>query len=1825
MVHLDECIKRFDVDFFCMTETGVHWKLLPPEDRLWERVRTWGNDRRVTFGYNTRDALARRSQYGGTAILGIGDMVPKIQSRGYDASGLGRWCWFKIQGKHDVTIRLVSAYRPCSQTSHTTSLHTVYAQHLRVLSKDPIASFWNDLRDDLAKWRDEGDHVIVCGDWNQAVTGEEITGFMSSCGLKEALTHIHGSAPPATYQRGSSSIDGIFVSSDLLGVRGGYLEYGATPGDHRGIWIDVPQELFLGYNMPKVPPKTIRHLQRRFPESTQKYKETLHNRFLKRNVYGMIYKLREEASYPLSMALQDQYNRIDRLMESLKHSTAKQCRPKRAGGRAFSDTLQNARREIHLWSLVKRRLLGCNVHARTIIRARKKTRIQNSNVTLEEATDLLDRAHRHYRAVRKMDTIHRLDFQRRLSEQRAKEGNIAVATEIKNQQLREVQRRIAMRAKYTLHRNQSCGTTMIQVQTENGRADITDKEEMERRIIAENEEKYHQTEQRCPLLRGQLLEDIGLLGDGPAVEDILAGTYECPDDASDTVKMWLQTLKVENVREREPIIQTFREYRRGWKLAKEFTSSGDLHFGHFKVEAEHDMLAWANYVMGGLPRATGFVPTRWRKGTDVMLLKKEGLFFLEKLRTIVLFESDFNFENKRLGREAMSLALAQDLITEEQYSRPGRSAQDNALNKRLMFDYVRLRRQPFGVCACDLKSCYDRIVHNAAALALRRVGIRESDIVSMFGTIQTMIHKVRTVFGDSRITYCADNPDFLLPVQGTCQGNGAGPSIWSILCSTIFEVLHKQGFGSLFCYALSRGIYSLCGFAYVDDCDLFHLGDDIDEVFEGLTKMLDMWDRLMEVTGAALAPDKCWWYLVDFKWNNGRWSYSDEGHCLGLEVRNRDGVTEKLKYLTCDIAKEMLGVYIAPDGNQSKQMEVMRKKAVTWGNYMKEGSLRHYESWVTLNTTIIKSLEYPLAATTLSQSELRHIVSPAINSGLHCSGFGKHFPRSILYAPYSAQGMALPNLFHTQSIRHVKDIVDQTWRHTPSSKFLLCNLESVKLEAGIDGYLFESTLPITWMNTPNLWVMDTLAFCQAYNIRFREPGDILKTKRVKDVLIMPAVAAQKLPKSMLQAVNRCRMYLRVCTLSDICTANGKAIHPKVLKRTPPGKRNSFIWPPQGKPSGCDWRCWESAINTVFRQDNIFHSGLGHWTVDEEEYVRDWDFFLTRNGELVKHENQLWTTYSRFVISGKRYKRFDLGNVRNVRSVRPRGCLWRTSVDIVHGVATCHGEDYNVVPLLLPRRSTLSLEERLQEHPDTEWACDNLQGVEWEQVVTRHLIAGTAIAVSDGSWHPKRKLGSMSWIVAGHECYNQCLEGGGMIPGPPESQDAFRSEAAGLLGLLLILTALAPRAKNGSVTVLCDGKSALTKSMLSSRYTFSSNDKSFDIISRIIHLREQLPIHIDVKHVRGHQDDITDELSFSEVLNVRMDARAKSFLFRAQRQNFVPVHHLPIASYGISQVTTNQTVVTSQLMKTLQTYVGFQDGIAWWIKKGRLTHDTASLVDWKVVEKTLKEATFGRRKFITKWASNHMPVGVVQKRKRFQDTDVCPRCLCPGETLQHVMRCTHKKSYRLWHKSLRDLDRWLRRVGTDPEIVRALILILPRWHADELHPTYCPSIVSEPVREAVRDQHKIGWDQFLSGLFSKKWSDHQDMYYKTKKKRNTGHRWAIKLSNRIWDIQRDQWNHRNNCKYKQSVRDKLQGKEELIYACQLELDFGLLDLDPIFIHFFDTDIDTLEHEPTTYIKAWFATIRGAREQSGWEYHNNDRVSDALRKWVGLSMERKYRKT
>jgi len=121
----------------------------------------------------------------------------------------------------------------------------------------------------------------------------------------------------------------------------------------------------------------------------------------------------------------------------------------------------------------------------------------------------------------------------------------------------------------------------------------------------------------------------------------------------------------------------------------------------------------------------------------------------------------------------MWAALRNDCIVVEQYSRPQRSCIAHALNRGLTADERKSKRIAWAMAMSDLTGCYDRIIHNAAALALLRLGISQAKVhYSMFKTIQRMIHHVLAAFGDSETSYGGDDfDDWKFAQQGVLQGN----------------------------------------------------------------------------------------------------------------------------------------------------------------------------------------------------------------------------------------------------------------------------------------------------------------------------------------------------------------------------------------------------------------------------------------------------------------------------------------------------------------------------------------------------------------------------------------------------------------------------------------------------------------------------------------------------------------------------------------------------------------------------------------------------------------------------------------------------------------------------------------------------------------------------------------------------------------------------------------------------------------------------------------------------------------------------------------------
>ena len=116
------------------------------------------------------------------------------------------------------------------------------------------------------------------------------------------------------------------------------------------------------------------------------------------------------------------------------------------------------------------------------------------------------------------------------------------------------------------------------------------------------------------------------------------------------------------------------EFKTSWEKMKKKTWTYDLHFGHFQAACNHEHNLLVHYILAEIPFRTGFSPSRWKVATNVMILKKAGLFNIEKLRTLCLFQSDFNHNNKFMGKKLMEHSVDNGLIAKEQYSVTGKKA-----------------------------------------------------------------------------------------------------------------------------------------------------------------------------------------------------------------------------------------------------------------------------------------------------------------------------------------------------------------------------------------------------------------------------------------------------------------------------------------------------------------------------------------------------------------------------------------------------------------------------------------------------------------------------------------------------------------------------------------------------------------------------------------------------------------------------------------------------------------------------------------------------------------------------------------------------------------------------------------------------------------------------------------------------------------------------------------------------------------------------------------------------------------------------------------------
>ena len=234
-------------------------------------------------------------------------------------------------------------------------------------------------------------------------------------------------------------------------------------------------------------------------------------------------------------------------------------------------------------------------------------------------------------------------------------------------------------------------TQAVVTQTDGSVLEFNTKEEIELACHVENRKKFTQTN-NTPAMHGPLAEELGYDGTSAVCQQILEGTYIPPLGTNEYTIAYLEELKrpvqIHLPPKAEVSTPTFQD---GWEKTNEHISSGltGIHFGHIKACALDDVLSDFEATMCHIPYSTGFSPGEWKNSINTMIQKIGKQPEVEKLRTINLLESDFNFNNKIMGRAVRECAERNKLLPKEQYgSCKNHQARHQGLNKQLLYDQV---------------------------------------------------------------------------------------------------------------------------------------------------------------------------------------------------------------------------------------------------------------------------------------------------------------------------------------------------------------------------------------------------------------------------------------------------------------------------------------------------------------------------------------------------------------------------------------------------------------------------------------------------------------------------------------------------------------------------------------------------------------------------------------------------------------------------------------------------------------------------------------------------------------------------------------------------------------------------------------------------------------------------------------------------------------------------------------------------------------------------------------------------------------------------------
>ena len=1746
-------LRTWEANVVCLSETQTAWEIPKITSAVAKEVKRMDRYGGI-IGSSSNIATSSVVKPGGSAMVWDGNWGSRIIEKGTDPYKMGRWSYIKINGRNKCKLSIFTVYRCCNYKKKCLkNMTSSYSQQITMLKqrgikKPPQEQILKDLKESIKKHQDDGCEILVCIDANEQWEdqGSGIEDFALTMGLADIAREKYNGNYPPTFTRANTNrrIDFLLGSEEVLNnvVAHGMapLSMGRSIGDHRAQYVDLNVKNLLHLNPHDNTVASSRRLKSPDPKCVNKYIESIEKHFKAHRVYDRLRSLLEnlQNKSELSTDNKAEYEKLDEDIFRLCRSAENEIKLSRHQKYVWSPVLDSAYKMSNYWKL-RIEKMGNGKATNKLLKLSKFLGVNdNDSKTVKEIKILHQAALKHLRKIRIQAKEKRIEFLHSLAEKYAQENNMskhkAIIEILSHEEIREMYQHIRVK----LHGQRQPQLSEVWIKDAEGKKIVlTESEDVEYHLLERNRNHLRQASD-TPFADGPLGAMIQWDGSGELADRLVNGD-PLPDMAhlDSTIQAYMEGMAASrlDIINSIQISLSLDKYRDFWQKKRENTATSPfgLHIGHFKsvLHPDHHHILDIHRHMMVIPFQYGYVPKRWAQTVQIMLEKDKGTPWTHRLRIIELFDSQLNAGMQIFfGKQMVYKALEMGQIHQSAYgSVPQRTAQDAIVEKIISLDLMRVLKLSGAIFDCDAKGCYDRIIPALQSIFSRRLGIPIRTAMFFATLWNGCKHFVRTRFGVSADFYAGT---FEAALFGIGQGNGAGPAFWLSHLIVMFCVLDTLTHGMQFHSPSRKTKHKSPGMGFVDDVTLgctnkfqnktndkeYLNQDEGTTVLQQITENAQHWEKMLYADGGRLELKKCYWICITWKWINGIATLrSNQNSNLTMNLWQSEAKeTVVIDRKSTNDAPKVLGCHVAVDGTWKKEVGIWKLEATRFGTKVKNAGFNRTCGSKLYPTIWLPKLRYISPAVCFTKTQSDDIDRPVVRHCLSATGFSQRFPRVVVFGPTLLGGLQWETCYSTQTYEKIKFFLGHTRRKDRLGSLLQILMQSVQLAAGIEAKILQTTIPWTQ------WVESTwLSFLQQ-NL-WDIGGELVvghecyKPPRINDKFLMDIFYRTGYKKKELRILNRCRIYLRVLTLSDIATYDGKMISQKLWQMESP-RESAWDWPLQILPKKSDRNLWMQAIRDLVENNGEIKTVMGKWQSKSHQI---WKYMVTKSrSEMMRYENGnqkrlVCLTHSRFSKTGP--------DCYKIKTGVPIQCATTAvgykEVDNPHKYTTATLEHTIFSPTNKAQRTLL---DKVHYGDIVAIKKSWETGKDWRIGTDGGLKGGIGtigVTVTD-SITEEELLTVKSAETCGHHHLH-----------------STREELRAQLAAEVIINECGKhwgRDQKRNIQLVCDNRSTVNilKQDIPTTTLMDPHVAEIDIILSINELkRVNENVNRTYSWVSSHQEE--DEYEHVEVrINDRADELAtetrenveKSLQYTYPKQFFEGAQ---------AMIKIDGSFVTKDLKNSIHKALYQSNLEDFLIGKYNWAKETFANIDWKSMESSLNGTQGLAKTTIIKMMHRWQPTNsYVQRNDRRPVSDAKCHVCDQTDDQWHYLSCksTHFTEARAhaWckfcsqMKKYRHLESFLRIIwiGIQNWIYRDFTEALPQ--SDEVSDQQYQILV-----QAYHHQADIGWNHFFVGRISKTWTE----YYATtipedKMKQGKLLAFGKKMVEAAWHMSLDIWKSHN---------------------------------------------------------------------------------------------------